>query len=60
MNFTVDCSEGKSPCLRRVVPLLLLIKEWGDLGVDAFEHVDIVLLLLQGIQLGDDDKVGVR
>lgn len=57
MNFSVDCSEKRSPCLQRVVPLLTLVKEWGYQGIDAFQQTDVVLLLLQGIQLADDDKV---
>ena len=58
MNFSIDCTERKNLSLQRVVPLLVLVKQWGDLGKDAFQHVDIVLLLLQGIQLGDEGKVG--
>ena len=58
MNFSVDCIEKKSPPLRRIVPLLVLAKEWGELGNDAFEQVDVVLLLLQGIRAVDEGKVG--
>ena len=60
MNFSVDCSEKKSPSLRRFVPLRVLVKEWGDLGSDAFQQIDVVLLLLQGIQLADEERVGAH
>ena len=59
MNFIVDCSEQKSLPLRRIVPLLVLVKEWGGMGKDAFNQMDIVLLLLQGIRAVDEEKVGV-
>ena len=58
MNFNIDCSESSDPHLRRVVPLLVLVKEWGELGDDAFKETDIVLLLLQGVQLADAGHVG--
>ena len=58
MNFSVDCAEKRSPPLRRIVPLLVLVKEWGGLGNDAFDQVDVVLLLLQGIRAVDEGKVG--
>lgn len=58
MNFSVDCTEKKSPPLPRIVPLLVLVKEWGELGSDAFDQVDVVLLLLQGIRAVDEGKVG--
>ena len=58
MNFNVDCSEKKSPPFRRIVPLLVLVKEWGGLGNDAFDQIDVVLLLLQGIRSADEGKVG--
>ena len=58
MNFNVDCQQSEDPCLTKVVPLLVLVKEWGELGDDAFKEIDIVLLLLQGVQQADADKVG--
>ena len=58
MNFNVDCSESSGPRLTGVVPLLVLVKEWGELGDDAFKETDIVLLLLQGVQLADGGHVG--
>ena len=58
MNFNVDCTEKKSPPLARIVPLLVLVKEWDELGSDAFDQVDVVLLLLQGIRAVDEEKVG--
>lgn len=58
MNFSVDCTEKKSPPLPRIVPLLVLVKEWGELGSNAFDEVDVVLLLLQGIRAIDEGKVG--
>ena len=57
MNFNIDCKDKKHPGLQRVVPLLVLAKEWGNLGKDAFDQTDIVLLLLQGIRHADDEKV---
>ena len=60
MNFGVDRSVKKSPCLRRFVPLLVLVDEWGNLGSDAFQQIDVVLLLLQGIQVADQNKVGAH
>lgn len=58
MNFSLDCAEKKSPPLPRIVPLLVLVKEWSDLGGDAFDQVDVVLLILQGIRAIGEGKVG--
>lgn len=58
MNFGVDCAEKKSPPLSRIVPLLVLAKEWGELGSDAFDQINVVLLLLQGIRAVNEGKVG--
>jgi hypothetical protein len=58
MNFSFDYTEKKSPPLPRIVPLLVLVKEWSELGGDAFDQVDVVLLLLQGIRAVGEGKVG--
>ena len=58
MNFSLDCTEKKSPPLPRIVPLLVLVKEWSEMGGDAFDQVDVVLLVLQGIRAIGEGKVG--
>ena len=58
MNFSLDCTEKKSPPLPQIVPLLVLVKEWSELGGDAFDQVDVVLLVLQGIRAIGEEKVG--
>jgi len=53
MNLGINCSEKETSLSPRIVPLLVLAKEWGrsaSLKEDAFLHTDIILLLLQGVQ----------
>ena len=53
MNLGINCSEKKTSLTPRIVPLLVLAKEWGrsaSLKEDAFLQTDIILLLLQGVQ----------
>lgn len=50
MNFDVDYRYIHTVRSPQAVPLLVLIKDWAGYGEAAFQHSDVILLVLQGIQ----------
>ena len=50
MNFEIDYRHIHIVRSPQALPLLLLVREWGEYGNNAFLHTDIILLILRGIQ----------
>ena len=62
MNLGIDCREKESRLSPRIVPLLVLVREWSLFKEDAFLQTELILLLLQGVQAvsGDSDEVRTK
>ena len=50
MNFSIDYRHTRIVRSPQAVPLLVLVREWGRCGQDAFLHADVIALILRGIQ----------
>ena len=57
MNFSSICKEKRLLLRPGNIPLLVLASEWSNLKDVAYGKIDLVLLLLQGIQAASEDKV---
>ena len=62
MNLGLDCREKGGPLSPRIVPLLVLVREWSLFKEDAFLQTELILLLLQGVQAisGGSDEVRTK
>lgn len=49
MNLAKDCRDVHASLCPEVVPILLLVRGWSELGGDVYSHTDLVFLLLEAV-----------
>ena len=60
MNLDVDCRDREPQLFPAMVPLLVLVREWGAEGKAAYAQTDLLLFVLQEVHAVTERAVQVR
>lgn len=57
MNLDVDCRSSHPQLSAASVPLLVVLREWGAEGNDAYLQTELLMIILQGVQAAAEWRV---